>query len=281
MARPAVEPILEAQLPEVALFLQAHLNPALDAAAWQAALRPTWSSSAPNHGFLLRDAGVLVGVIGAMYAQRRIAGHVQGICNITSWCVLDTHRQHSMRLAMAVVGQPGWHFTDFSPTPVVGSTLKFLKFTELDDRLVLHPNLPRLGGGKVLTRPDDVAGALCGDDLQAWHDHRQYPWLQQLALGDGSQWCHVIYKRRQMRNLPVAGLLHASQPALLQRHFGRLRSHLLARGHLFTTHEYRLLPATSWPARVLSGYNRKVYRSDTLQPGHIDYLYSETVSMDL
>ena len=48
-------------------------------------------------------------------------------CNITSWCVLQPYRSHSLRLAMALVSQPGYHFTDLSPTQLVAGTLRFLK----------------------------------------------------------------------------------------------------------------------------------------------------------
>ena len=80
--------------------------------------------TASNHGFAIRNtAGRMVGGIGAIYAERIIRGRPERFCNITSWCVLDEYRSHSMRLAMALVSQPGYHFTDLSPTTIVAGSL--------------------------------------------------------------------------------------------------------------------------------------------------------------
>src|SRR5687768_11679904 len=111
---------------------------------WQRSLRAPWSGAADhgNFGYLLRDEGQVVGGIGAFYGDRVIRGRRHRTCNITSWCVLDSHRQQSTRLAMALLGQSGLHFTNFSPTTVVAGTLKFLKFKELDGRRAVVFNLP-------------------------------------------------------------------------------------------------------------------------------------------
>lgn len=281
MARPTIEPVTAANLAEFADFLHQHLNAAMDVAQWQRALQPGWPGGGDNHGYLLRDNGQIVGGIGALYAERPIGGRRERVCNITSWCVLDSHRQHSMRLAMTVVGQPGLHFTDFSPTAVVGGTLRFLKFQPLDDRQLVLPNLPGLGGGKLLHRAADIEQALEGDALQIWRDHRGYPWLHHVLVGHPGQWCHVIYKRRVFKRLPAAELLHVSQVGQLAPHRGRLARHLLGQGLLLTLVEQRLYGDPPRGARVRSGFNQKLFRSDTLAALQVDYLYSETMAMDL
>jgi hypothetical protein len=282
MARPTIEPVTTANLPEFADFLHRHLNPGMSPQQWQQALQPQWPGGAQgNHGFVLLDGGQVVGGIGALYAERQTAGQTARFCNITSWCVLDSHRQHSMRLAMAVVGQPGFHFTDFSPTQIVGGTLRFLKFQPLDDAQLVMPNLPSLGAGKVVHRSRDIESVLSADLLQCWRDHSAFPWLKHVVVGRPGAWCHVIYKRRVFKHLPCASVVHVSDGTLFSQHWPALSRHLLSRGLLSTQVEKRLVGTPPRLHAVRTGFNQKLFRSDTLLPQHIDSLYSESVGMDL
>ena len=282
MNRPSIEALTPAALPEFAAFLSQHLDSSRTPSQWVEGLSPTWMRDAPNHGFVVRDAGRIVGGIGALYAKRPIAGRPERFCNITSWCVLDSHRQHSMRLAMAVVSQKGYHFTDFSPTKTVSGTLQFLKFKPLDDRQLVVLNLPGWSPGvRLSTQPPQEAAALPAALHQAYEDHRVHPWLHHAFLHDGAAACHVIYKRRRFKGLPAAAVLHASDPALLRRGWRRLGAHLLARGLICTLVDWRLLGMAPWPSRVRSGFVPKVFLSETLDAAAIDCLYSEQMVLDL
>jgi hypothetical protein len=231
---------------------------------------------------VLRAEGKIVGGIGAYYAQRIIKGQAQRVCNITSWCVLDEFRKQSMRLAMTVIGQEGYHFTDFSPTSVVGGVLRFLKFRPLDDRQAVIFNLPRWSFRcQLLTRPTDIENALLGEALRAYQDHAEFPWLRHVLVGTPNRWCHIIYKRTGYKALPSAQILYISDAEIFERCYARLAGHFFVRG-LATCHvECRFLARTPWPAIVRSGFNAKVYLSNSLSDNDIDYLYSETMALDL
>ena len=208
MARPLIEAVTDASLPEFAEFLHQHLQSSRSAEQWAQGLRVQWCADQPNYGFVVRNEGKIVGGIGAYYADRVIDGKPERFCNITSWCVLDAFRQQSMRLAMSVVSQPGWHFTDFSPTKVVGSTLKFFKFKELDEHVAVILNLPSVGFGvQVLSGAADIESSLQGEALRIYRDHARFPWLRHVLLKKGSQCCHIIYKRRSFKGLPAADVL--------------------------------------------------------------------------
>lgn len=283
MARPTIEPVTAELLPEFAAFLHQHLRRSRSTADWEAGLRQQWASPpVGNHGFVLRDEGRIVGGIGAYYADRTLKGRTLRTCNITSWCVLDDYRQQSTRLGMALLGQSGLHFTNFTPTAVVASTLKFLKFKEIDAGVTVFLNLPGIvPGARVLTRDDAVAGALQATDLQAWRDHARFPWLHQVALGRGGQWCHVVYKRWRYKGLPAALVIHVSDKALFAALVRRFAAHLLARGIVSTHVETRMLVRAPWPSARRQGFDAKLFRSDVLDASDVDYLYSESVALDL
>lgn len=286
MAPPSLHPIRDVDLPEFCRFLNEHLSADRTPEAWAQAFLQDWCPDKPNNGFVIRHEGRIVGGIGAIYAERRVRGRPERFCNITSWCVLDEFRTQSGRLAMAVVSQPGFHFTDLTPTEVVSKTLQFFKFKPMDERHLVWPNLPWpfavAQGIRVVADPDRIAEVLADDDAKAFGDHRHLPWLHHLAVSRGGAWCHVVWRKTSLRNVTGAVVLACSDPELFLRCRPAVASHLLMRHGLpYTRMEARLLPRVPKPSVVLSGYRNKVYRSDTLTERDISNLYSELVALDL
>jgi hypothetical protein len=282
LAQPTIEPVTAETLPEFAAFLHANLEPARSPSAWTEGLDKSWGMRPPNHGYVLRDQGKIVGGIGAYYAERTIKGQPQRVCNITSWCVLDAYRKQSMRLAMALIAQKGYHFTDFSPTRIVGGVLQFLKFRPMDARQTVIINLPWPAiGSELLVQREDIEKVLQGDALLAYRDHAAFPWLRHVLIGTANKWCHVIYKRTRFKWLPSAHVLYLSDPAIFEQHYCRLARYFIAHGLASTHVECRFLLRRPWPSAIRSGFNAKVYLSPTLSDNDIDYLYSETMALDL
>ncbi len=287
MALPKLEPIRDEDLPAFCAFLHAHLNPSHPADVWADAFRQDWGVDRPNSGFLIRDeGGEIAGGIGAIYAAYPVRGQLEKFCNITSWMVLDAYRTQSMRLAMAVISQPGFHFTDLSPTAVVEQSLKFLKFKPMNAARTLLFNLPapqqRLVGASVVTNPAKIEAVLDAASLKVYRDHKHFPWLRFLAVGRGSGYSLVIYKRARLKHLPSAEIIGFTNPDTFLRHLPLLGCHFLLSGMVTTRVESRLLPARpAWPHTVLTGYRNRVFRSDTLVEADIQNLYSEYAALDL
>lgn len=287
MALPKLEPIRDETLPEFCAFLHAHLNPSHPADVWAQAFRQDWGADKPNNGFLIRDeAGTIVGGIGAIYAAYPVHGRQRRFCNITSWVVLDAYRTQSMRLAMAVVSQPGFVFTDLSPTAVVEQSLKFLKFQPMNEARTVLFNLPaphqRLAGAVVTHDPVGIEALLDAASLKIFSDHKHFPWLHFVAVGKGGEHSLVIYKRATLKNLPSAEIIGFTNPDVFLRHLPLLGCHFLLSG-LFTTRvESRLLPdKPAWPHTELRGYRSKVFRGEDVGEADVLNLYSEYVALDL
>jgi hypothetical protein len=286
MAPPSLHPIRDEDLPEFCEFLTAHLSADRTPEAWAQAFLQCWCPDKPNNGFLIRHDGRIVGGIGAIYAERIVRGQPERFCNITSWCVLDAFRTQSGRLAMAVVAQPGFHFTDLTPTEVVSKTLQFFKFKPMDERHLVWPNLPwplgRLGWAHLITDPDRICEVLAPADARTFRDHRHLPWLRHLAVGRPGAWCHVVWRRTRLKGLAGSMILAFSDADLFLRHRLLIGSHLLLRHGLpFTRVEARLLPRVPRPSIALAGYRQKVFRSERLTEADISNLYTELVALDL
>ena len=107
--------ITTADLPEVGSFLRRELNARVNPEQWVEALTPPWTTVQPNHGFLIRDKGAVVGVYLVLYSEREFDGARQLFCNLAAWCVGESYRSHSVRLLRALLAQREYNFTDLSP----------------------------------------------------------------------------------------------------------------------------------------------------------------------
>ncbi|AGZ41472.1 hypothetical protein [Actinoplanes friuliensis] len=276
-----VAPITTTDVPAVARFLHENLNDRVTPEAWERAVQVPWKVSAPNHGFLLRDAdGAVVGAYLAFYSERTIDGRTRRFCNLGAWCVLPQHRFHSLKLLKALLAQDGYDFTDLSPSGTVVPMNTRLGFTTLDTATALAPNLPWPavpGLGRVSTDPVTLENTLTGDDLQIYRDHTGAAATRHVLLTRGDRYCYVIYRTDRRKNLPFfASILYVSEPELFRALQRRFQSHLLVRhGILAMLAELRVVGRRPALSRMLPDTRRKMFRSADLKARDIDYLYSE------
>jgi hypothetical protein len=283
MALPSLESIRDEDLREFCEFLHENLSRRIPAGVWAEAFQQDWGVKKPNNGFLIRDAaGRIVGGIGAIYAEQMIRGQPERFCNITSWCVLEPYRSHSLRLAMAVISQPGFHFTDLTPTPLAADSLRFLKFKPMDGRVTVLPNLPWWSPGvRAVSDPGAIEQMLAPRDAKVYRDHRSFPWLNHVAVGRPGNSCHVIYKKGILKRIPCAVVLYASDPDLFLRYRFTLGRYFLFRHGMASTRvESRFLPRRPRLSAQVGGYYNKMFRSDSLGESDVQNLYTELMSLD-
>lgn len=286
MSMPALMPIQDIDLKEFCEFLHKNLNQQITTDDWVKSFCTNWIAEKPNNGFLLRDdEGEIVGGIGAIYSQQIIHGKAERFCNITSWCVLNEYRSQSMRLAMAITTQKGYHFTDLTPTAIVAKSLQFLKFKPLNsDRTVIF-NLPwplfGLNGVHIITAHNKIDKVLPDNAAKIFRDNCGFPWLQYVAVGRPGAFCLVIFRQGVLKKLPCANIIGLSDPALFLQYQRTLGNYLLFRfGMVTTLVESRFLTASPLFSVRLSGYIEKMYHSDTLKDSDITNLYSELVCLN-
>ncbi|WP_229068978.1 hypothetical protein [Actinoplanes sp. DH11] len=276
-----VVPIMPVDVPRVAEFLHRHLNNRLSAATWARSIIPPWPVESPNHGFMLiRDDTEVVGAYLAFYANRVIDGQPAAFCNLAGWCVLPEHRFHSVRLLKALLAQDGYHFTDLSPSGSVVPINTRLGFETLDTTLLAVPNLPWPavpGRVRVSSDPRVLERTLTGAERQLYRDHRAAAAARHVVMRYGNRWCYVVFRRDRPKNLPLfASIIHVSDQVVFRRGFRQLSRHLLLRHGLpATLVELRLAGHRPALAVTLGTPRHKMYRSASLKPDQIDYLYSE------
>jgi len=281
-----VEPITDADVERVAHFLHAQLNGRVTPDAWARAMRVPWQVDAPNHGYLLRDddGDRVVGAYLAFYSERRVNGRPERFCNLGAWCVLDDYRAHGLRLLRALLAQPGYHFTDLSPSGNVIGINTRLKFRFLDTATALVPNLPWPswpGRGRISDDPALIRRTLTGEELRRYEDHANAAAVRHLILIRGDESCWVMFRRDRRKKLPLfASILYVSNPDLFRAMSRRVARHLLLRyGIPASLMELTVVAHRPRPSLLLSAPRPKMYLSPHLEPHQIDNLYSELVCL--
>ncbi len=275
-----LRPILRADATRIGQFLHDHLNHRISPEQWANSIVPTWQVEAPNHGYMLLETEQVVGVQLAFYSKRDTGAGPVCICNVAALCVLPAHRAHSLRLLRAILSQPGYSFTDLSPSGNVRALNLRLGFRQLDTATALVPNaasLLALGKLRLIEDRDTIARLLQGRDLSIYLDHAGAWAAQHLLLVDGARHCHIVYRRDRRKDLPLfATILHVSDADVFRAGWGQVFRHLLVRhGIVFTLVELRLVHHRPRLSLLLRSHRPKMFRSDRLSPEAIDYLYSE------
>jgi hypothetical protein len=275
-----LRPIGAGDLPRVGRFLSVAASKRIPAPVWAESLRPSWSTTVPNHGFMLLADERVVGVYAAFYSERAIGGETRRICNLAVWAVDDAHRAEGLRLVRAMLRQAGFDFTDLSPSGNVVELNKRLGFAELDTTCALVPNLPYPVLPRdisVICEPGAIEARLSGEDLVIYRDHARARAARHVVLADGAETCHVMFRRDRRRKLPLfASILHVSNAPLFARGSRHVFRHLLVRHRIpFTLAELRVVGERPRPSWLVPAPRPKMFRSDKLRPDQIDYLYSE------
>ena len=274
-------PITSSDVPDVARFLATHLNTHVAPERWSAAVAVPWAVEQPNHGFHLRtEDGAVVGAYLAYYSEQPVDGGLERFCNLGAWCVLEGHRHQGTRLLTRLLAQDGYHFTDFSPSGNVIELNRRLKFVDLDTTTMVVANAPlppRRGGVGVTGDDAALLGTLSEAELTLYRDHRRAPAAKHLLVSTPREHCYVVFRRDTRKRVRAFGtILHVSNPELFRAAAGPVGAHLLTRhGIPATLVERRVAHGDVRRATTLSRSRPKMFRSRTLSPDQVGYLYSE------
>ena len=264
----------------VAEFLHENLNSNVSAEAWRRLIVPPWDQPGPNHGFqLVTDDGAVVGVYAAVYSRRDIRGNTVDICNLAAFCVLEAHRAHSLKLIRALLKQPGFVFTDLSPSGNVIAMNARLGFERIDTatRLVVNLPHPPARGLRLTSDPATLERVLVGRDAAVYRDHRDAPAVEHLLVEGDADYGYLIFRRDRRKGLRLFAtpLYVGGDIARIESAWGAIRAHLLKKGLVFTLAERRILGFSRGLGAELSNPRPKMFRGDGLRADEVDYLYSE------
>lgn len=231
----------------------------------------------PRYGFLLEDAGRVVGVVLSIYMRPDGDGPVR--CNMSSWCVEPDYAGYAPRLVFTAFRDRAVTYVNTSPiakTWRVAEGFGMKRFCE--GQILFVPALSRRSTGVRVVECD-------GPAMAGLTDHERRLLAEHVALGcravigldaDGAVHPFLFQRRRIVRGLlPVRQLVYCRDIAALPRFAGALGRRLLRDGALFFIAD-AVGPAAGLVGRYYPNSGPKYYRGPNA-PRLGDLSYSELV----
>jgi hypothetical protein len=251
---------------------------------WAAGIRVHWIADAPNHGFMLIENGEVVGANLAFYSERDVNGRQERFCNLGALCVVESRRAHAVRLIRAVLRQPGYHFTDLSPSGNVIELNRRLGFHYLDTATALQINwpVPPTSSLRIIADLAEIEATLSGRELRIFCDHCDSPAARHLLVANGSELCYLIGRRDRRKGMQVfVSILYVSNASLFRRAARHIACHFLVHiGALAMLLETRVVGQAPTGSIALRHPRPKMFKSSQLGASDVDYLYSELTQIE-
>jgi hypothetical protein len=248
-------------------------------------MKVRWEPSPSNFGYMLLEDDRVVGAYLAFYSRRLIDGSTEHFCNLAAWCVLPSSRLHSIRLLRALLAQEGYHFTDLSPS---GNTIPVnlkMGFRVLPTKRCSVLNLPfydLFSPVSVISARPHIRRLLDGDALRIFNDHEFAPAARHVLLKSAEAVCHVIFRKERLYQMPItATVIYVSNPQLFERAINVFCRYVLLHHRAVITHvEERIAKIASSCCSYQTSGRLRMYRSSSLGPAAVDYLYSELIALE-
>jgi hypothetical protein len=248
--------------------------------------RGAWSDD-PRHGFALYANGEAVGFIGTIFSDRLLLGRRESICSLSSWIVLEEHRNASLLLLKPILALRDHTIVNLTPAPAVYEIFSRLGFRPLESERLLLPPVPRpaeaaraLSGSATLS-PEALETELTGEERTIYRDLRSSPVARHLLLRHGGRTCYVVATPLHKKGIPFAEIQYIGD----RQFFWENR--ILAHAALFRSMGAAALMVDSRfregarPPLSVRWPSRRLYRPtrEEITPVLIDGLYSELMGL--
>jgi hypothetical protein len=274
-----VRPATPEDVGAICAFLEHNMGRGITAAQYRCIFDYPWGQNKPGLGFVLTADGVVVGFLGAFYAEREINGRTERFCNPTNWCVLKEYRHASLSLLLRLLNCGDYTITELTPIPSVEKLYRQLKFETLDTyKLFSGPlihswTLLRWPRPRFITTHADISAALPPSERKLFEDH-QGTNCGYLVVQTSAGRCFVVWSRRVRKGIPFSEILYTTTRDTLRLHFEAIKLKIMAMDRTVLLAVDERLIGARLPGML--AYRRvSLFKSARLKREQIDNLYSE------
>ncbi len=235
----------------------------------------------PRYGHALVVDGKVVGVQLQIFSRRDPAKSGAVRCNLSSWCVDEEHRGHSLVLHMNAVKRPGVTYLNISPAAHTRKTIEALGFLPFSrGQTIVAPILSaRRSGVRVVAfaadRPE--AALLPENERQILADHAALGCRALICLEDGLAYPIVFQPRAIVRNrIPCPHLIYCRDMSEFVRFANAIGRYLLFRSGPLCVVD-AMGPAPGLVGWFVAGRLSPKYFKGPAAPGLGDLAYTELV----
>lgn len=255
--------------------------------AWSKIFCPNWVINEDYCGYALIENGIVVGFLGYIFCSRKIQDREEKFCNLTTWYVNEEYRAHSMMLLYPFLELEGYTLTNFTASSRVVEILKSLGFRTLDNRTVfLKPNL--LSPFKLKRKTSLIfdgpqfESLLSDSEKRIYNDHKPYGCIHVVIRSESGN-CYIVLSRLKIGRKPILTVRYLGNTQVFGMCGEGVLLELLFRlKALYIQIDERLLRGVQLNSGIIRQSEvEKLYKSDTLAPGDVDYLYSELILLGI
>ena len=279
----ALRPAVANDIPAIIKFLHDHMDRRISHQRWRRILDYNWPGEKLTRGWLVEDAGDIVGYLGLVYAPRVIDGADHCLVNLTSWYLRRPYRDLKTALAMlrAATADDAATYTVFSSRPAVTRLMRRGGFRCLDDtRFVWHRTDAGPGDLEVWSEPAAIRSRLPLPARQVFDDHAAFNATPYLIQAPGGETCFLLMSIRQKgADIAYHEALHVSDPSVFAAHAQQFADTVLPAEKALVAVDCRFLAGQTAETEPIPA--PRFFKSSRLQPRQVDFLYSEILLLKL
>ena len=250
---------------------------------WRGLLDYSWLPPGADRGQVALDDGRVVGFLGLVYVDRRIAGRVERFCNICAWYLLRDYRGRGIGRALQYgsIADKDLTYTLVTATDGTDRAFRASGFHVLDEERYVLSRKGEPPKTLECVEGADALAPLIGDEARViLNDHRAFN-LRHLFVGTGGRSCYlVVQNRKQGADVNTNQVMYLSDPEFVAAHGQAIADAVLEPEKSVLTVDCRFMPETMpWAREKLR--RPRLYASPRVAPAAIDHLYNEVVLLDL
>ena len=284
MKSQAIRPATSADIGPICSLLHEHMDARFSPNRWRRLMTYRWLEDKPDFGRLAIVDGTPVGFVGMIYSDRIIGGRRHRIVNICAWCLKKAHRKagFGIELIRSAIADDSMSYTILTSSSRTPPLLDAVGYRMLDDdrRIWSAQGEPgRLEIEKDASRISTRIGSIARDMLR---DHEGLH-VRPLLVADRTGTCFIVFTVAKKRDdVTYYDVLHLDNPAFFADRAQAIADSLLPRDkRAVLAADTRLLQGHACDGTVERLLVPRYYKSNTLQPGQIDNMYSELQLLDL
>ncbi|MBB3996368.1 GNAT family N-acetyltransferase [Aureimonas pseudogalii] len=280
-----VRPAVDADIEPVADLLHRLMNPKIPRERWRRVLDYPWRPPEAERGWLVEDAGAVVGFMATIYSDRETSVGLRRFCDLGAWYLERDYRGTGIgdELLRAGMAQLGVTYATMTARRATGRRIRALGFTVLDaTRRIFRAEAGRPG---LALRPVDEArldeARLDARSRRIVRDHRRLNVEMRTAGDPASPVLFVFQSKRKGADILYRELLFCSDRGFLAAEAGALAQTLCRDVSEILAVDSRFLPANFMEGEREEIALPRWVRTPDVPVADVDHLYAETLLLDL
>ena len=283
---PVVSEFLQSDIENVYYFLISNKYPLakdISIDVWTSIFNKQWMLGKTGNGFLLKKDDEIVGVLCAIYSTQKVDGVSRGVCNLSTWFVLQEYRNYSLKLMSCILKQKNLIFTSHSIRTdllPLHRKLGFVEYTNMD--LIFIPHYPTISwlSSKIRHYTDisPIREDLDNDIVDISNDYLGIDKIKQIFFKKDDQYCFLLYKLGYSRKIPCISIIYLSHPEFYNKYmFSISRYFVVHKKILFTRILSSYLSNIPWFALKIKNQANMMYKNIERESLNVREIYSESI----